>query len=94
MGAIVLVACIVFGSSSSACYPYTVRTYKPGTVTQLQVIDWIFDHNNNAVCWLQWTGIPWERLEDGRTLTGAEFTPVRVIQTRAHDFTIEMRYVR
>ncbi len=39
-------------------------------------------------------GIPWERLEDGRTLTGAEFTPVRVTQTGTHDFTIEMRYAR
>lgn len=90
-----LVACVVFClCSASTWYPRTIRTYTPGTVTQLQVIDWIFDHNNNAVCWLQWTGIPWERLEDGRTLTGAEFTPVRVTQTGTHDFTIEMRYAR
>lgn len=94
MGAIVLVACIVFGLSSSACYPHTVRAYKPGTVTSLEVINSIFDDNDHAVCWLQWTGIPWERLEDGRTLTGAEFTPVRVTQTGTHDFTIEMRYAR
>lgn len=56
MGAIVLVACIVFGLSSSACYPHTVRTYKPGTMTSLEVINSIFDDNDHAVCWLQWTG--------------------------------------
>lgn len=42
MGAIVLVACIVCTLSASACYPCVIRTYTPGTVTQMQVIDWVW----------------------------------------------------
>lgn len=93
MGAIALVVGVVCTLSASACYPCVIRTYTPGTVTQRQVIDWVFDHHEHAVCRLIWTGIPWERLEDGRTLTGEEFTPVRVTQTGAHDFLIDLEYM-
>lgn len=34
---------IFFLCSASTWYPYTIRTYTPGTVTQMQVIDWAFN---------------------------------------------------